>query len=125
MRLISSQEDEKASANPTVVMVTERISERYARAVGHKGMGKDHDMSNELKVWEHPGGTAGNIVLKSDGEPATLAERDAPAKHHGDTVVQEGPAVGESPSNGLFEEARKTVREFVRVLTEQIEERRT
>ena len=69
----------------------------------------------------HPGGTAGNIILKSDGEPAFLAVRDALAKYHGGIVVQEGPAVGESPSNGRVEEAGKTVREFVRVLKEQIE----
>ena len=69
----------------------------------------------------HPGGTAGNIILKSDGEPAILAVRDALAKYHGGIVVQEGPAVGESQSNGRVEEAGKTVREFVRVLKEQIE----
>ena len=123
-----SQEDEKASANPIMVMVDERTGEKYARAVGHKGMGKDQDMewlvkdmSNELKVWGHPGGTGGNIILKSDGEPAILAARDALAKYHGGVVVPEGPAVGESQSNGLAEEAGKTVREFVRVLKEQIE----
>ena len=118
-----SQEDEKESANPIMVMVDERTDEKCARAVGHKGMGKDQDMewhmSNELKVCI-PGGTAGNIILKSDGEPAFLAVRDAPAKYHGSIVVQEGPAVGESQSNGHFEEAGKTVRDFVRVLKEQI-----
>ena len=53
-------------------------------------MGKDQDMewlvkdmSNELKVWGRPGGAAGNIILKSDGEPAMLAVRDALAKYHG------------------------------------------
>ena len=123
-----SQEDEKASANPIMVMVDERTGEKYARAVGHKGMGKDQDMewlikdmSNELKVWGHSGGTAGNIILKSDGEPAVIAVRDALAKYHGGIVVQEGPAVGESQSNGRVEEAEKTVREFARVLKEQIE----
>ena len=77
-------------------------------------MGKDQDMewlvkdmSNELKVWGHPGGTAGNIILESDGEPAILVVRDAPAKYHGGMVVQEGPAVGERQSNGLVVEAGK------------------
>ena len=55
------------------------------------------------------------------GEQAKLAVRDALAKYHGGTVVQEGPVVGESQPNGLVEEAGKTVREFVRVLKEQIE----
>ena len=79
------------------------------------------DMSNELKVWVHPSETAGNIIPKSDGEPALRAVRDALAKYHGGIVVQEGPAVGESQSNGLVEEAGIMVREFVRVLKEQIE----
>ena len=122
-----SQKDEKASANPIMVMVDERTGEKYARAVGHKGISKDQDMewlikgmSNEL--WEQPGGTTGNIILKLDGEPARLAVLDALAKYHGGTVVQEGPAAGERQSNGRVEEAGKMVREFVRVLKEQIEE---
>ena len=36
-----SQDDEKASANPIMVMVDERTGEKYARAVGRKGLGKD------------------------------------------------------------------------------------
>ena len=68
----------------------------------------------------HSGGTAGNIVLKLDGEPAILALREALAKYHGG-IVQEGPAACESQSNGLVEEAGKTVKEFVRELKEQIE----
>ena len=47
--------------------------------------------------------------------------RCSSVKYHGGIVVQEGPAVGERQSNGLVEEAGKTVREFVRVLKEQIE----
>ena len=88
--------------------------ENYVRAVGHKGMGKDQDMewlikdmSNEFQVWRHPSGTAGNIILKSDGEPAILAVRDALAKYHGGIVVQEGPAVGESQLNGFVEKQGK------------------
>ena len=64
-------------------------------------------------------GSVGNIILKSHGEPATLTARDALA--NGGIVVQEGPTAGESQSNGLVEEAGKTVRESVRVLKEQIE----
>ena len=123
-----SQEDEKASANPIMVMMDERTGEKHARAAGHKGMSKDQDMewlikdmSNELKVWRHPGGTRRNIILNSDGEPVFLAVRDALAKYHGGIVVQEEAAVGESRSHGLVEEAEKTVREFVRVLKKQIE----
>ena len=53
-----------ASANPIMVMVDEKTGEKYARAVGHKGRGKGQDMellikdmSIDLKVWGHPGGT--------------------------------------------------------------------
>ena len=118
-----SQEDDKTSANPIMVMVDERTCEKYARAVGHQCMGKNHDMewlikdmSNELKVWEAPSGTAGNIIQKSDGKPGILAVRDAPAKYHGGIVVQEGPASGERQSNGFVDEAGNKVRELVRVL---------
>jgi len=125
-----SQEDEKASENPILVMVDERTGEKYARAVGMKGLGRNHemdwlikDLSNELKIWGYPGGPEGRIILKSDGEPAIVAVRDALAKYHGGVVIPEGPAVGESQSNGLVEEAGKTVREFVRVMKEQVEDK--
>lgn len=68
-----SQEDEEASANPIIVVVDERTGEKYARVVGHKGMGKDQDMEwliwdmpSELKAWGHPGGAEGNIIWESD-----------------------------------------------------------
>ena len=70
-----SKEDEQASKNPLIVMVDEETGEKYARAVGRKGMGDNgemdwliKDMSEELKVWGHAGGEGGHIVLKSDGE---------------------------------------------------------
>ena len=123
-----SQEDERANSNPLIVMVDEGTGEKYARAVGHKGIGQEHetdwlikDMSNELKIWGHPGGPESRIILKSDNEPAVIAVRDTLAKYHGGIVVPEGPAVGESESNGAAEEAGKTVREFVRVLKGQVE----
>ena len=59
--------------------------------------------------------------MKSDGERAIVAVRDALAKYHGGKVVPESPPRGESQSNGTAEEAGKTVREFVRVLKEQVE----
>ena len=35
-----SQEDERANENPLVVMLDEKTGDKYARAVGHKGVGK-------------------------------------------------------------------------------------
>ena len=123
-----SRADEEAHKNPLIVMVDESTGEKYARAVGQKGMGADNemtwlvkDLSDELKAWGHPGGEAGHIILKSDGERSIVAVRDALARYHGGKVVPENPPRGESQSNGTVEEAGKTVREFVRVFKEQVE----
>ena len=39
--------------------------------------------SGELKSWGHPVGANGNIVMKTDGEPAVVALREALARYHG------------------------------------------
>ena len=124
-----SKKDVKANENPLIVMTDEGTGEKYARAVGQKGLGSEgemdwmiKDMSTELKVWGHPGGEGGNIILKSDSENAIIAVRDALSKYHGGRVVPESPAKNESQSNGTAEEAGKTVREFTRVLKEQLED---
>ena len=80
------------------------------------------DMAEELKAWGHAGGEKGHIILKSDGERSIVAVREALARYHGGKVIQENPPKGESQSNGTVENAGKTVREFVRVLEEQVEE---
>ena len=123
-----SKEDDEAQKNPLIVLVDEETGEKYARAVGQKGLGAAgemdwlvRDMSDELTAWGHPGGESGHIILKSDGEPAVVAVRDSLAKYHGGKVVQEGPPRGESASNGAVEVAGRTVREFTRVLKEQVE----
>ena len=123
-----SKQDESASVNPLLVMVDEGTGEKYARAVGRKGLGDRNemdwlikDMSAEIKSWGHAGGVSGSIILKSDGENAIKAVKDALGRFHGGRVVPEQPAKGESPSNGIVEEAGKTVRGFTRVLKEQIE----
>ena len=61
--------------------------------------------------------------MKCDGEKSIVALRDAIASFHGGEVIPEGPAKGESQSNGLVEEAGKTVRGFTRVFKEQLEEK--
>ena len=47
---------------------------------------------------------------KNNNEEAIVAVREAVAKFHGGRIIPEGPARGESKSNGLVEEAAKTVR---------------
>ena len=66
--------DEEAKENPLVAMMGEATGERYARAVGHKGVGGDgehdwliKDMVAELHAWGHTGGSGGHIIFKSDG----------------------------------------------------------
>ena len=61
------------------------------------------DLSDELKSWGHPGGEAGHLILKSDGEPAITAVCESLARLHGGKVVPERPPVGEHPSNGAIE----------------------
>jgi hypothetical protein len=123
-----SSKDEKASENPLIVMTDEGTGEKYARAVGQKGLGTEgemdwliKDISTELKVWGHPGGDGGSLILKCDTENSIVVVRDAVAKYHGGRVVPESPAKNESESNGKVEEAGKTVREFTRVLKDQLE----
>ena len=123
-----SSVDEAASKNPILVAVDESTGEKYARAVGQKGLGREgeldwliRDLSEELKAWGHAGGEAGHIIVKTDGERAIVAVRDALAKYHGGRVILEAPPRGESQSNGTVEEAGKTIREYTRVLKEQIE----
>ena len=119
--------DEAASSNPILVMLDEDTGEKYARAVGVKGLGRDgeldwlvRDLSDELKGWGHCGGSAGHIILKSDSEPSIVLVCDALARYHGGKVVPERPPRGESASNGAIEEAGKSVREFTRVLREAL-----
>ena len=73
------------------------------------------DMHQELKSCGHPGGGANAIILKSDGEPAIVAVREALARCHGGRVTPEQPPPGEHQSNGLAEVTGRHVRDHARV----------
>ena len=125
-----SERDAKASQNPMLVMVDEQTGEKFARATGQKGLGLDgelerlvSDMVNELHAWGQCGGEGSRLIMKSDGETAIKAVRDAVANKLGGRVVLEQPAKGESASNGVVEEAGKSVREFARLFRSQLEEK--
>ena len=112
-----------ASDNPMIVMVDESTGNKYMRVVPHKGLGAEgdnssliKDMHQELKTWGHPGGGHNALILKSDGEPALVAVREALARCHGGRIPPEQPPKGEHESNGLAEEAGRTVRDQARVL---------
>ena len=79
------------------------------------------DISDEFKSWGYYGGEGGKILLKSDGEPAIIALRDAVAAYHGGVVVPERPPVGESQAHGAAEESGKTMRGIVKVYKVQVE----
>ena len=120
-----SEEDRKASTNPLFIMIDEETKDRYARAVGKKGVTDMDwlvkDIVAELRAWGHQGGEGGVMIMKSDNENSIVAVREAAGKFLGGRVIPEAPAKGESKSNGEIEEAGKTVREFAVVLKDMIE----
>ena len=73
-------------------------------------------MHEELKSWGHPGGARNSIILKSDGEPAIVAVREALARCHGGRVTPQQPPRGEHQANGAAEVAGKIVRDHARVI---------
>ena len=96
-----TQQGPHASERPMMVMVDESTGDKYMRAVDHKGLGPEGDLSwlvkdmhQELKAWGHPGGGRNEIILKSDGEPAIVAVREALARCHGGQVTPEHPPRG-------------------------------
>ena len=124
----ASEADQKAALNPILVMVDEKTGEKYARMVGKKGLGEGgemewllKDMRDELVSWGHAGGAGGNIILKSDSEAAIVAVREALARRHGGIIVPERPPPGEKESNGVIEEAGRTVRCMAVTLKDALE----
>ena len=97
----ASEAGPHASDNPMMVMVDESTGNKYMRAVPHKGLGVEgdqswlvKDMHQELKAWGHPGGGQNPLILKSDGEPAIVAVREALARCHGGRITPEQPQGG-------------------------------
>ena len=125
---LNDQLDDVAQS-PILVMVDESTGEKYARVVSHKGLGPAgeadwavQDASEELRAWGHQGGAGHRLILKSDGEPAIVAFRNALGRYHGGIVIPEAAATHESQSNGAAEQAVRIVREYTRVFKEQIQE---
>ena len=125
-----SQEEEKASDNPMIVVLDEANGNRYMRAVGRKGLGEGKEMEwlikdihEELKSWGYPGGGDNELIMKSDGEPSIVAVREAVSRYHGGRVTPEQPPTGESEANGRVEEAGKTLRGYLKVFKDMIEDR--
>ena len=125
-----SQEGERAAEHPMMVMIDESTDNRYMRAVGKKGLGDNNDMewlivdmNEELKSWGYTGGQNEELIFKSDGERSIKAVRDALSKYHGGKITPEQPPPGESQENGRVEEAGKTLRGYIRVFKDMLEEK--
>lgn len=89
-------EDQQEETHPAIVMLDEETGNRYMRIVDQKGLGAKgdmrwliQDMHEELKSWGRPGGPNQQVTLKSDGEPAIIAVREALANIHGGMVTPE------------------------------------
>ena len=85
----SGEEYGNASAHPAIVMIDEQTGNRYMRLVPCKGLGEDgeakwvvKDLHEELKAWGRPGGYGNALIVKTDGERAIVALREALAKEH-------------------------------------------
>ena len=122
------KEEEEKHLHPMLVMKEESTGERYARMVEHKGLHEGDESSwvvsdviAELRPWGHQGGESGHLVIKCDGENAILTVIEEVAKRLGGKVITEKPAKGESQSNGVVEEAGKTVREMAKVIRDAVE----
>merc|ERR1712074_511408 len=63
------------------------------------------------------------LVLKSDGEPAIIALKDAAKRERGERIVLETPLVYESQANGAIENAIQQVQGQFRVIKDALESR--
>ena len=81
------------------------------------------DLHEELKSWGHMGGTAGNFLIKTDGEASIVALRNALARYHGGAVTPEVPPTGESQAHGSAEDNGRRMRNLIKVYLDQLEDR--
>ena len=63
------------------------------------------------------------LVLKSDGEPAITALKEAVKRERGERIVLEAPPVYESRANGVVENAIQQVQGQFRVIKDALESR--
>ena len=80
------------------------------------------EISDEFRAWGRVGQGAPRLALRSDGEVALRAVRDAVADFVQAQVVTETSPPGESAANGAAEAAGRQVREQARVFRYQIED---
>ena len=122
-----TKKDEREDTHPVLVMVDQESGNVFARCVEQKGVGENREMEwllnsmvEELDEWGHRGQ---DLILKSDQEPSIEAVKKAVAALRVGRTIPESSARGESQSNGRAEDAGRRVREYARVLKEQMEDK--
>ena len=111
-------------------MADESTGNRYMIIVDNKGLKYDKadqwlvkDLHAELKAWGRPGGSDNKLIIKCDGGSPIVAVREALARKHGGMISPEQPPKGERASNGVVEEAGKTIKGMAKVLKMRLESR--
>ena len=122
-----TKKDQAEGKNPILVMVDDESGNVFARAVEQKGVGENREMEwllnsmvEELDEWGYRGQ---DLIMKNDQEPSIEAVRKAVTALRVGKTIPEGSARGESQSNGRAEDAGRRVREYARVLKEQMEDK--
>ena len=92
----------------------------FARVVPAKGVNQYavQSLSNELSYLGHK-----EFILKSDGEPAIVALKEAIKAERQERIVLEKSPVGESRSNGAAENAVQQIQGQVRAIKHALESR--
>ena len=68
-------------------MEIDQIEQKEDDGDGQEMLWSVEDMCAQLRAWGHAGGDGGELIVKSDGEPAILAVKNAVMKRHGGKVI--------------------------------------
>ena len=92
----------------------------FARVVPKKGANQYavKRLAGDIALLGHP-----ELILKSDGEPAIIALKEAAKRERGERIVLEAPPVYESQANGAIENAVQQVQGQFRVVKDALESR--
>ena len=93
----------------------------FAHVAPRKGMPDAHaaeEMTQDIKKLGY-----GDVILKSDGEPALIATQEEVQRRRGQKTVLENSPVGDSRANGHAERAAQTIAKQVSSLRKALEDR--
>ena len=111
----------KGADSLTVIAFRESESSAvHAIVVPRKGRGEEWAIKKINKIIDEDWGKK-KVIMRNDGEPAIKAFRKAIQEHRiEDTILEQSPK-GDSASNGLAEEAVKTIEGMVRTWIDAVE----